>query len=76
MSDILLPAFIILIVLFTLLGSGVWVGVSLLAVAAIAMEVFTTSQTGPLMASTIWGGQQPVVSCGPSPFYLDGGYSV
>ena len=55
MSDILLPAFIILIVLFTLLGSGVWVGVSLLAVAAIAMEVFTTSQTGPLMASTIWG---------------------
>ncbi|WP_419796483.1 MAG: TRAP transporter large permease [Terasakiella sp.] len=55
MSDILLPAFIILIVLFTLLGSGVWVGISLLAVAAIAMEVFTTSQTGPLMASTIWG---------------------
>lgn len=55
MSDILLPAFIILIVLFSLLGSGVWVGVSLLAVAAVAMEVFTNTQTGPIMASTIWG---------------------
>jgi C4-dicarboxylate transporter, DctM subunit len=55
MGDILLPAFVILIVLFGLLGSGVWVAISLLVVAAVAMEVFASSPTGAIMASTIWG---------------------
>jgi len=55
MGDILLPSFIILLVLFAFLGSGVWVAVSLLAVAAVAMEVFTPTNTGAIMASTIWG---------------------
>jgi C4-dicarboxylate transporter, DctM subunit len=55
MADIIFPAFIILIVLFALLGSGVWVAISLLFVAAVAMEAFSSSPTGALMASTIWG---------------------
>ncbi len=55
MTEILLPAFVILFVLFFLLGSGVWVAISLLVVAAVAMEVFTSSPTGAIMASTIWG---------------------
>jgi tripartite ATP-independent transporter DctM subunit len=55
MADIAVPVLTIIAVLFLLLGSGVWVAVSLMAVAFIAMESFTTTQTGPILASTIWG---------------------
>lgn len=43
--------------LFLLLGSGVWVGASLLACAFIGMELFTSRPTGDSMAITIWGSQ-------------------
>ena len=49
--------FLILIflgVLFFLLGSGVWVGLSLLGVALVGMELFTSRPVGDAMATTIW----------------------
>ena len=45
---------IFLLVLFTLLGSSVWIGISLLAVAWVGMELFTTRLVGDSMALTIW----------------------
>jgi len=45
---------IFLVVLFTLLGSSVWIGISLLAVAWVGMELFTTRLVGDSMALTIW----------------------
>jgi tripartite ATP-independent transporter DctM subunit len=41
-------------VLFFLLGSGVWVGLSLLGVALVGMELFTSRPVGDAMATTIW----------------------
>lgn len=46
---------VFLIALFVLLGSGVWVGLSLMGVAWIAMEFFTTRPAGDAMATTVWG---------------------
>ena len=43
-----------LFVLFTLLGSGVWVGLALMGVAYVGMELFTTRPVGDTMATTIW----------------------
>ncbi|RCW23973.1 tripartite ATP-independent transporter DctM subunit [Ciceribacter lividus] len=48
------PIAIFLFVLFTLLGSGVWVGLSLLGVAWIGMELFTNRPVGDAMMTTIW----------------------
>jgi C4-dicarboxylate transporter DctM subunit len=41
--------------LFALLGSGLWIGLSLLGVAWIGMELFTSRPAGDAMAVTIWG---------------------
>jgi tripartite ATP-independent transporter DctM subunit len=41
--------------LFILLGSGLWIGLSLLGVAWIGMELFTSRPVGDAMAVTIWG---------------------
>src|SRR5881628_2725718 len=41
--------------LFLLLGSGLWIGLSLLGVAWIGMELFTSRPVGDAMAVTIWG---------------------
>jgi C4-dicarboxylate transporter, DctM subunit len=46
---------VFLTTLFFLLGSGIWVGLSLLGVAWIAVEFFTTRPAGDAMATTIWG---------------------
>ena len=43
-----------LFVLFTLLGTGVWVGLALLGVAFVGMELFTTRPTGDAMLTTVW----------------------
>jgi len=50
----LLLTLIFLGVLFFLLGSGVWVGLSLLGVALVGMELFTSRPVGDAMATTIW----------------------
>ena len=53
MEDLLLTG-AFLVILFGLLGSGVWVGLSLIATALIGMEMFTTRPVGPAMTTTIW----------------------
>ncbi|MEO9652147.1 MAG: TRAP transporter large permease subunit [Roseobacter sp.] len=45
---------IFLAVLFLLLGSGVWVGLSLMGVAWVGMELFTSRPAGDAMITTIW----------------------
>lgn len=43
-----------LVVLFTLLGTGVWIGLALMSVAWVGMELFTTRPIGDTMITTIW----------------------
>ena len=43
-----------LFVLFTLLGTGVWVGLALMGVAWLGMELFTSRPVGDVMLTTIW----------------------
>src|SRR3990172_2024191 len=46
---------VLMLVLFALLGSGVWIGLALLGVGLAGMELFTTRPAGDAMATTIWG---------------------
>ena len=52
--DLYITVFLI-IVLFAILGSGVWIGLSLAGVAWIGMQLFTTRPVGDAMVITIWG---------------------
>ena len=52
--DILIAGALVLM-LFIVLGSGMWIGLSLLGVAVIAMELFTQRPVGDSMVLTIWG---------------------
>ena len=45
---------VFLMVLFLLLGSGVWVGLALLGVAFVGMNLFTDRPAGDAMITTIW----------------------
>ena len=54
MNEIYLTIFFICLLLF-LLGSGVWVALSMVAVSAIGMILFTSRPVGDAMATTIWG---------------------
>jgi tripartite ATP-independent transporter DctM subunit len=54
MGDLGLSFFLIL-VLFFLLGAGVWIGLALLGVGWVAMALFTTRPIGDAMVTTIWG---------------------
>ena len=47
--------FILIVALFALLGSGLWIGISLLGVAWIGMQLFSARPAGDAMAVTIWG---------------------
>jgi C4-dicarboxylate transporter, DctM subunit len=51
----LLTAFILIALLFVILGSSLWIGLALLGVAVFAMDVFTQRPAGDAMALTIWG---------------------
>lgn len=46
---------VLIILLFVLLGAGVWIGLGLIGVAWIGMELFTSRPVGDSMAVTIWG---------------------
>ncbi len=48
-------AFGLIIVLLIVLGSGLWIGLSLLGVALFAMQLFTSRPVGDSMMLTIWG---------------------
>src|SRR5438093_13670407 len=52
--DLLITALLI-VALFVLLGSGVWIGIALAGVAWIGMESFSSRPAGDAMAVTIWG---------------------
>ncbi|WP_439607846.1 TRAP transporter large permease [Hydrogenophaga sp.] len=52
--DVLIAAGLMLLLL-ALLGGGLWIGLSLLAVALIGMELFTARPVGDSMMLTIWG---------------------
>ncbi len=46
---------LLIVALFALLGSGVWIGLALAGVAWIGMELFSSRPAGDAMAVTIWG---------------------
>src|SRR5712671_2522862 len=46
---------ILIVLLFALLASGLWIGLSLLGVAWIGMQLFSSQPAGDAMAVTIWG---------------------
>lgn len=46
----------VLVVLFVLLGMGLWIAISLLGTALAVFFVATDSPAGSIMATTIWGG--------------------
>jgi C4-dicarboxylate transporter, DctM subunit len=46
---------LLIVLLFALLGSGLWIGISLMGVAWIGMQLFTSRPVGDAMAVTLWG---------------------
>ena len=54
MSDLGMT-FLLIAALFLLLGSGVWIGLTLTGVAWIGMQLFSSRPAGDAMAVTIWG---------------------
>ena len=54
MIEVYLTIFFISVLLF-FLGTGVWVGISMIGVSAIGMLMFTSRPVGDAMATTIWG---------------------
>ena len=54
MSDLGIT-FLLIAALFLLLGSGVWIGLTLTGVAWIGMQLFSSRPAGDAMAVTIWG---------------------
>ncbi len=54
MSDVAIMALLVLS-LFLILGSGVWIGLTLSGVAWIGMQLFASRPAGDAMAVTIWG---------------------
>jgi C4-dicarboxylate transporter DctM subunit len=54
MNEVVVTSLLI-IALFALLGSGVWIGLTLAGVAWIGMELFSSRAAGDAMAITIWG---------------------
>ena len=54
MNDIAITMLLV-VALFAILGSGVWIGLTLTGVAWIGMELFSTRPAGDAMAVTIWG---------------------
>src|SRR3954466_14063133 len=51
----LIITLLLIVFLFVLLGSGVWIGLALSGVAWIGMELFSARPAGDAMAVTIWG---------------------
>jgi len=54
MSDVSITALLI-VALFLILASGVWIGLTLSGVAWIGMQLFSSRPAGDAMAVTIWG---------------------
>jgi len=54
MSDVAITTLLI-VALFALLASGVWIGLTLSGVAWIGMQLFSSRPAGDAMAITVWG---------------------
>ena len=54
MNDVAITTLLI-VALFMILGSGVWIGLALAGVAWIGMSLFSSRPAGDAMAVTIWG---------------------
>jgi C4-dicarboxylate transporter DctM subunit len=54
MSEVTMTIFLLLL-LFILLGSGIWVAFSLMTVGMIGMMLFTEAPLGEVLATTVWG---------------------
>ena len=54
MNDVAITTLLI-VALFALLGSGVWIGLTLTGVAWIGMQLFSSRPAGDAMAITVWG---------------------
>ena len=54
MNDLLITTLLV-VSLFLILGSGVWIGLALSGVAWIGMQIFSARPAGDAMAVTIWG---------------------
>ncbi len=54
MNDLAITALLV-VSLFLILGSGVWIGLTLSGVAWIGMQLFASRPAGDAMAVTIWG---------------------
>ncbi|TCP05882.1 TRAP transporter large permease [Caldimonas thermodepolymerans] len=55
MNNDLVITVLLIFSLFALLGSGVWIGLTLTGVAWIGMQLFSARPAGDAMAVTIWG---------------------
>jgi tripartite ATP-independent transporter DctM subunit len=51
----ILTAALLIALLLAVLASGLWIGLTLLGVAVVAMQVFTSRPVGDSMVFTIWG---------------------
>ncbi|MFN2355118.1 MAG: TRAP transporter large permease [Desulfopila sp.] len=47
--------FFLLLLLFAMLGSGIWVAFSLMTVGMVGMMLFTDAPLGNVLATTVWG---------------------
>src|SRR3569623_3297436 len=54
MNDVVITTLLI-VSLFALLGSSVWIGLTLAGVAWIGMQLFSSRPAGDAMAVTVWG---------------------
>ncbi|MGI9132883.1 MAG: TRAP transporter large permease [Rhodoferax sp.] len=54
MNDLAITA-VLVAMLFLILGSGVWIGLTLSGVAWLAIQIFSARPAGDAMAVTIWG---------------------
>ena len=54
MDDPVIAATIVVAAMFVLLGSGLWVAISLMGVGLVAMAFFSPAPVGPVFATTVW----------------------
>jgi len=48
-------AAVLIVLMFAILGAGVWIGIGILGVGWLAMEIFTDRLAGDSLALTVWG---------------------
>ncbi|MCC9620221.1 TRAP transporter large permease subunit [Thalassospira sp. MA62] len=67
--DVLQVGFILMGLLFLFLGAGLWVALALFAIGVFAIDVFTSAQTGPIIATTAWSSLA-TWSLAPLPLFI------